>query len=146
MIEMEVEEVLIDERGDKMEEEKGVVKVIAEGKNMGKAKTKKKTRVKKPNKYVEEWIEILPWPSIVVSTNDYIFKDLYFLCRDAICPKTDGFSLFMYFYHNRNLNVPICYPWKRNMEKLIFPEVFLDVDLPPNISTNKMGVSSTPLT
>ena len=35
----------------------------------------------------------------------------------------------MYFYHNRNVNVPIYNPWKRNMEKLIFPKVFLDVHL-----------------
>ena len=47
----------------------------------------------------------------------------------AQCPRIDGFDLFMYFYQNIIENVPVCNPWNKNMEKLIFLEVFVDVDL-----------------
>ena len=80
-----------------MQEEEDVVEVTTKGNKKGKIKTKKKTSGRKPNKYVEEWIKLLPRSSNVVSMNDHIFKDPYFLCKDAICPKTDGSTLFMYF-------------------------------------------------
>ena len=35
----------------------------------------------------------------------------------------------MYFYQNRIEDVLVCNLWNRNMAKLIFPEVFIDVDL-----------------
>ena len=134
-------------RGEKVREEEreeeDVVEFIAKGKKKGKTKIEKKTRVKKPNKYTEEWIKILFESSNAVSTNDHVFKDPYFLCRDAICPKTDGSNLFMYFYHNRTLNLPICNPWNRNMAKLIFLEVFLDVDLvKPLINSYNLATKS----
>ena len=115
MTNMEIEEVPIYEREEEMQEEEDVVEVIAKGKKKGKAKTKKKTRVRKPNKYVEEWINLVLGSSNVISMNDHIFKDPHFLCRDVICPQTDGSSFFMYFYHHRNQNVLIYNPWKRNM-------------------------------
>ena len=126
---METEEILVDEREEEIQEEEDVVEVTAKGNKKVKAKVEKKTRVQKPNKYIEERIKLLLRSSNVVSTNDHVFKDPYFLCRDAICPQTKGSSLFMYFYHNRNLNIPICNPWKRNMEKLILFQVFINVDV-----------------
>ena len=86
MTNMEIEEVLVEEREEEMQEEEDVVEVIAEGKKKGKAKAKNKTRVRKPNKYAEEWIKLLPRSSNAVFMNDHIFKDPYFLCRDSICP------------------------------------------------------------
>ena len=83
---MEIEEVPIDEREEEMQEEEDVVEVTTEEKKKGKAKDKKKTKVRKPNKYVKEWIKLLPGSSNAFSTNDHIFKDPYFLCKDAICP------------------------------------------------------------
>ena len=115
MTNMGIEKILVNEREEEMQEEEDVVEVIAKGKKKGKAKAEKKTRVRKPNKYVEEWIKLLPRSSNAVSMNDHIYRDPYFLYRDAICPQTNGFSSFMYFYLYRNLNVLISNPWKRNM-------------------------------
>ena len=86
MTDMEIKEVPIEEREEEMHEEEDVVKVIVEGKKKGKAKAEKKTRVMKPNKYTEKWIKLLPGSSNAVYANNHIFKDPYFLCRDAICP------------------------------------------------------------
>ena len=129
MTNMDIEEVLVNEREEEIQEEEHVVEVTFEGKKKGKAKAKKKTKVRKPNKYTEEWTKLLPRSSNVVSMNNHVFKEPYFLCKDVVCPQTNGFSLFMYFYHNRNMNIPIYNPWKRNMENLIFLKVFIDVDL-----------------
>ena len=74
-------------------------------------------------------MKILLGSSNVISANDHVFKEPYFLCKDAQCPKIDGFSLFMYFYQNRTKNILVCNLWNINMEKLIFPEVFFDVEL-----------------
>ena len=85
--------------------------------------------VRKPNKHAEDWLKILPRSLNAISANDHIFKDPYFLVHDAECPTINGFDLFMFFYKNRIEKVPVCNPWNRNMAKLIFPEVFIDVDL-----------------
>ena len=61
--------------------------------------------------------------------NENVLKDHFFLCRDAQYPKINGFNLFMHFYQNRTENILVYNPWNRNMEKLIFLEVFVDVDL-----------------
>lgn len=71
----------------------------------------------------------LPRSSNAVSTNDHFFEDPYFLCRHAMHPKIDGFNMFMYFYQNKIENVPLCNLWNRNMEKLIFLKVFVDMYL-----------------
>ena len=92
---MEIEEVLVDEREEEMEEE-DVVVVTVEGEKKGKTKTKKKTRVIKPNKDTKECIKIISGSSNAIFANDHAFKDPYFLCRDAICPKNDGSNLFMF--------------------------------------------------
>lgn len=74
-------------------------------------------------------MKILPGSSNTISANDHVFKNPYFLCKDAIFPKIDGFNFFMHFYLNRTLNLPICNPSNMNMAKLVFLEVFIDVDL-----------------
>jgi hypothetical protein len=72
------EEVEVEDEGD------DVVEVIVEGKiKKGVVKTEKKSRVKKPNKHAEDWLKLLPGSSNVISTNDHIFRDHYFLVRDA---------------------------------------------------------------
>ena len=98
MANMDVEEILADEV--EVEEEGEDVEVTTEGKEEGTAKAKKKTRVKKPKKHAEEWMKILSGSSNAISSNDHVFIDPYFLCKDAMCPKIDGFNLFMYFYQN----------------------------------------------
>ena len=51
------------------------------------------------------------------------------MVRDAECQRVTGYDLCMFFYQNRIENVPVCNPWNKNMAKLIFPKVFIDVDL-----------------
>ena len=63
------------------------------------------------------------------SVDDCVFFEPYANCRDATCPGTTGSELFYFFYCNRDKKVPICNSWKKNLAKLIFPEVFVDVDL-----------------
>ena len=92
-------------------------------------KLEKRTRLRKPNKHVEDWLKILPGSLSAILENDHIFRDPYFLVHDSKFPRTNGFDLFMFFYQNRIEKLPVCNPWNRNMEKLIFPEVFIDVDL-----------------
>lgn len=88
----------------------------------------KESRERKPNKYVEEWIKILLGSSNVMSTNDKVFSVPYTNFHDALVPDTNGYELFLYFYCNRFESVPICNPWRRNLAKLIFPDVFVNVD------------------
>ena len=122
--EVPTEEIEVEDEGD------DVVEVTPEGKRKkGAVKTEKKSRVRKPNKNAKDWLKILPGSSNAISANDHIFKDPYFLVRDAKCPRTDGFNLFLYFYQNKTKNIPVCNPWNKNMEKLIFLEVVVDVDL-----------------
>ena len=71
MTDMELEDVPVDEREEEMKEEEGSI----EGKRKGKAKIEKQTRVRKPNKYTEEWIKLLSRSSNAISSNDHIFKD-----------------------------------------------------------------------
>ena len=98
MVDKEVEEVPakeveVEDEGD------DVVEVIAKGKRKkGAVKTKKKSRVRKQNKHVEDWLKILPGFSNAISANDHIFKEPYFLCRATKCTRIDGFGIFMYFY------------------------------------------------
>ena len=61
--------------------------------------------------------------------NEYEFRDHYSFYRDVICPDTNGYEFFMYFFYNRFKKVSSCNPWVRNIAKLIFPKVFIDVDL-----------------
>lgn len=37
--------------------------------------------------------------------------------------------MFYYFYCNRDKKILVSHPWKKNLAKLIFLEVFLDIDL-----------------
>ena len=118
------EEMEVEDEGD------DVVEVTSKGKRKKPVvKAEKRTRVRKPNKHAEDWLKIIPGSSNSISENDHIFRDPYFLVHDAECPRTNGFDLFMFFYQNRIEKVPVCNPWNRNMAKLIFPEVFIDVDL-----------------
>ena len=118
------EEIEVEDKGD------NVMEVTPEGKRKKPAaKMEKKSRVKKPNKHAEDWLKIIPASSNVISENDHIFRDPYFLVHDSECLRTNGFDLSMFFYENRVEKVLVCNPWNRNMAKLIFPEVFVDVDL-----------------
>lgn len=88
-----------------------------------------KAKQRKPSRFVEEWIKTLPGSTNAISADEHIFFDPYAKCRDARCPDSNGGELFYYFYCNREKKVPVCNPWKKNLAKLIFPEVFLDIDL-----------------
>ena len=88
-----------------------------------------KTRQRRPNKFVEEWLKLFPGSTNANLADDQIFFDPYAKCRDAICPDNMGSELFYYFYCNKDKKIPICHPWRKNLAKLIFPEVFLDIDL-----------------
>ena len=110
------EEMEVEDKGD------DVVEVTPGGKRKKPTvKIEKRTRVRKPNKHAEDWLKVLPGSSNVISKNDHIFRDPYFLVRDSECPRTNGFDLFMFFYQNRIEKVSVCNPWNRNMAKLIFP-------------------------
>ena len=63
--------------------------------------SEKKSRVRKPNKHVEDWLKILPGSSNAILTNDHIFRDPYFLVCDVECPRVTSYDLFKYFYQNR---------------------------------------------
>lgn len=65
--------------------------------------------------------------SNAIYVHDHELKDPYVLFRDATCPGVIGYELFRYFYNNREKKIPICNPWKKNLAKLIFLEVFVDV-------------------
>ena len=88
-----------------------------------------KTRQKKPNQFVEEWLKLFPKSSNEYVVDDQTFIDLYELCRDSTCHSVKNYELFRYFYCNLKEKILICCPWKKNLAKLIFPKVFLDVDL-----------------
>lgn len=62
------------------------------------------------------------------SVDDHVFFDPYDNFKDAKFPSTTGFELFYFFYCNQDKKVPICNPWKKSLAKIIFPEVFIDVD------------------
>ena len=62
------EEIEVEDEGD------DVVEVTPKGKRKkSTAKTEKKSRVRKPNKHVEDWLKILPGSSNVILANDHIF-------------------------------------------------------------------------
>lgn len=84
---------------------------------------------RKPNKYVEEWMKILLGSSNAMSADGKDFIDLYAKCRDSLVLDTNRYELFMFFYCNKVEGSPICNPWNHNLAKLIFPDVFVDVDL-----------------
>lgn len=131
MVDKEVEDVPKEEvKVEEEEDDDDVIEITAQGKRKKTpVKTEKKSRVRKPNKHVEDWLKLLPRSSNAISTNDHIFRDPHALVRDVECPRTDGFELFIYFYENKTYKVPICNPWNRNIANLICPEVFIDVDL-----------------
>lgn len=56
-----------------------------------------KTRQKKPNMFVEEWIKLFPESSNAISMNDHDFRGPYSYFRDATCPGVTGYELFRYF-------------------------------------------------
>ena len=78
---------------------------------------------------MKEWIKLFLGSTNVNSIDDHVFFDPYANCRDARCPSTTGSKLFYFFYCNRDKKVPVCNPLKKNLAKLIFLEVFIDVDL-----------------
>lgn len=88
-----------------------------------------KTRKKKPNRFAKEWMKFFPGSSNANVVEDQNFIDPYALCKDVICLGVISLELFKYFYHNRERKIPVCNPWKKNLAKLIFPKVFIDVDL-----------------
>ena len=88
-----------------------------------------KARQRKPSRFPEEWVKTLPGSTNANSADEHIFFDPYAKCRDARCPDANGGEPFYYFYCNREKKVPVCNPWKKNLAKLIVPEVFLDIDL-----------------
>lgn len=88
-----------------------------------------KTRKRKSNNYVEEWAQLLPGSLNATSENDHDFRDPYMYYRDAIYPYKNGYELFMFFYNNRFKKPLVSNPWRRTLVKLIFLEVYVDVDL-----------------
>lgn len=72
---------------------------------------------------------MFPGSSNLNAIADHAFVDPYTLCRDATFPGVIGYDIFKYFYHNREKKITVCNAWKKNLEKLIFPEVFVDIDL-----------------
>lgn len=88
-----------------------------------------KMRQRKPNRFVKEWIKLFPSSSNTNVVDDHAFVDPYDLCKDVVCPGVTNSKLFKYFYYNREKKIPVCNPWKKNLAKLIFPKVFVDVDL-----------------
>ena len=66
--EVPVEEVEVEDEGD------DVLEVTPKGKRKkSAAKTKKKSRVRKPNKHAKDWLKILPGSSNTISIIDHIF-------------------------------------------------------------------------
>lgn len=72
---------------------------------------------------------MLPDFSNAISKNDHDFREPYSLCKDATCPSVDEYELFRYFYNKRFSKILVCNSWKNNLAKLIFLEVFVDVNL-----------------
>lgn len=66
--------------------------------------------------------------SNTIVVDDHEFKDSYMFFRDATS-RVASYELFGYFYSNREKKIPIFNPWKKNLEKLIFLEVFMEIDL-----------------
>lgn len=101
--------------------------------NMGVAETSTskagKSWQRKSNRFVEEWIKLFAGSSNANVVDDHAFVDPYSLCRDVVCPGVTGSEFFKYFYYNREKKILVRNPWKMKMAKLIFPEVFVDVDL-----------------
>jgi hypothetical protein len=67
-------------------------------------------------------------PSSVDKGPKKVFKDLAQGCRDPLIP-TSGWNLYWYFYRNRNDKVPTSNPWTLDVEKMIFPNAFVDIEL-----------------
>ena len=88
-----------------------------------------KARQRKPSRFLEEWVKLFLGSTNANFADEHIFFDPYANCRDARCPGTNGGELFYYFYCNREKKVTVCNPWKKNLAKLIFPKVFLDIYL-----------------
>ena len=83
---------------------------LKEKRKKNSATTEKKSRVRKPNKHVEDWLKILLGSSNAISAIDHSFRDPYVLVQDVEYPRVTGYDLFMYFYHNRIENVLVCNP------------------------------------
>lgn len=71
---------------------------------------------------------MFPYSSSAISTNENDFRDLYAIYKDATFPGVDGNELFIYFYNNIFDKILVCNPWKKNLAKLIFSEVFVNID------------------
>lgn len=78
---------------------------------------------------MEEWIKLFLESSNVILVDDHEFKDPYIFFRDSTCHGITSYELLIYFYHNIVEKIPICNPWKKNLEKLIFQEVLMDIYL-----------------
>ena len=88
-----------------------------------------KTRQRKLNKYIEEWMKLIPSSSNVISMNEHDFIDHYTFWKDVVCLDTNGYKLFMFFFSNRFGKALVCNPWVRNLGKLIFPKVYVAIEL-----------------
>lgn len=88
-----------------------------------------KTKQRKLSRFANEWLKLFPGSTNANSIDDHAFIDPYARCKDDICPDVIGSELFYYFYCNKEKKVSMCNPWKKNLAKLIFPQVFMDVDL-----------------
>ena len=76
---------------------------------VSKASTTKggKTRQRRPNRFVEEWLKLFPGSTNANLADEQIFFDPYAKCRDATCPDTTGSELFYFFYYNKDKEIPI---------------------------------------
>ena len=82
-----------------------------------------------PYPYPEEWVHWYPGSSNHKNANADIFKDVYYLCKDAMVPNTNANKLFWFFYNNKNRGFQLSNPWEKNLVKLLAPKVFVDVNL-----------------
>ena len=88
-----------------------------------------KTRQRKPRRFAKEWIKLFLDSTNANSMDDHAFFDPYARCRDAKCLDVTSSEVFYFFYCNREKKILVCNPWKNNLAKLIFLQVFVDLDV-----------------
>lgn len=80
------------------------------------------SKAKIPSPFADEWLHYFPGSSNLQFVNAHAFRDQYSFYRNVEVSDRNGNELFWVFHNNRN-------PCIRNWGKLIFLEVFVDVDL-----------------
>ena len=78
---------------------------------------------------IGELIKIFLDSSNTIFGNDHDFREPYAFYKDTIFPGVNEYELFRCLYNNRFENIIFCNPWMKNLEKILFLKVFVDVDL-----------------